>query len=415
MCLTMKRILNSFLLASCFYAGAQNYTHSLSITSRQGGLEALPVSTELKNVSNTGFNDVRILDKNNNEVPYFQVNESFTYSSTRFKEYKLEDKHIDNKRYTVFTVLNPDKKPIQNIVLVIKNSDAFKMCDIEGSDDKQQWYAVSDHIYMYNLYDEGTVNAYRTLYFPRVNYKYIKIHISDLSTAPLNIIKAGYFEGAISAGKLNLVKPDLYNFITDKEKKVSVARVVFSNSTPVDKMIFKIKAPNFYKRRAHIFVSRSQSVKGGTRLYREEITSFELNSESYNSFEFHNFREKEFEIEIENDDNPPLEIETIDMLQLQTYLVADFKAGENYTLFAGNKKLKTPSYDIEYFRDKISQYLPTLEVGELQTIPVKPLPVVAPKEKQFWEQPWFMWVCIAIASFILFLFSVKVLRDLKNK
>lgn len=411
----MKKILNSILAFSFFTAGAQNYTHSLSIGSKQQGLQALPVSTELKNVANTGFNDVRILDKNNNEVPYFLVNESFTYSSTKFKEFTIEDKHIDSHRYTSFVVVNPQKKPIQNIVLVIKNSTAFKMCDVEGSDDKQQWYAVNDHIYMYNLYDEGTVNAYRTLCFPKVNYKYLKIHINDFSTAPLNILKAGYFEGAISAGKLNELKPESFNYTIDKDKKISLARFSFKYSSVIDKIRFRIKGPNFYKRHAQLFVSRTQKVKNGTRVYREAVLDFELNSESANVFELHNFREKEFDIEIANEDNPPLEMDTVDFMQLQTYMVADFKKDEQYTLFAGNKSLKAPSYDLEYFRNKISQYLPTLEIGSLQLIPVKPLSIEPPKEKPVWQEPWFMWICIAIASFILFLFSVRVLKDLRKK
>jgi hypothetical protein len=161
-------------------------------------------------------------------------------------------------------------------------------------------------------------------------------------------------------------------------------------------------------------VERARNVKGKEERYKETVMEFELNSNTSNSFDLDNFREKEFEIEISNEDNPPLEFEKIDYGQLQTYLVADFKAGEEYSLFAGNKKLHVPSYDIEYFKDKISQFVPTLEVSELKAVPVAATEQVVVSEKKMWQEPWFMWACIALASFTLFLFSIRVLKDLKK-
>lgn len=410
----MKQLLIKFFVLFCFSSNAQTFTHSLSITASRNGLQALALTPELKNIANTAFNDVRIYDKNNNEVPYFLVNESFNYLSTNFREYEISDKEVGKGRYTSFIVQNPGKKPMQNIVLCTMNSDAVKICDIVGSDDKKQWFSVSDQIWMYNLYDEGSVNAYRTLTFPMVNYKYIKIEINDLFTKPLNILKAGYFEGAISAGKLNELKPLSEKYTTVKEKKSSVNEVKFEYNTIVNKINFKVKSPNYFKRQARIVVDRSRTMKGRTEDYKETLLEFELNSNTANSFDLSNFREKEFEIEISNEDNPPLEFEKIDYLQLQTYLVADFIKGGEYTLMAGNTKLHVPNYDIAYFKDKISQFLPTLEVSELKTFPkVAPEQVVV-AERKMWQEPWFMWSCIAVASFTLFLFSIRILKDLKK-
>ncbi|MBA3665160.1 MAG: hypothetical protein H0W61_13255 [Bacteroidetes bacterium] len=406
-------LINLFVLLSAF-ANAQSFTHSLSITAKQNGLQALAVSPELKNLSNTSFSDVRIFDKDKNEVPYFLVNESFNYSSVNFKEYKITDKEIGKGRYTSFIVLNPDKKAMQNIVLCSANSDAIKLCDVVGSDDMKQWYSVSDHILMYNLFDENSVQAYRTLSFPMVNYKFIKIEINDLYTLPLNVLKVGYFEGAISAGKLNSIKPSHEEYNTIREKKVSVHRVRFENASIIDHISFKVKAPNYFKRQARIYVNRSRRVKNTTENYREIVFEFELNSNTPNRFDLKDFREKEFEIEISNEDNPPLEFESIEYRQLQTYLVADFKQGEQYSLFAGDRTLKTPVYDIAYFKDKISQYVPTLEVSDLSALAVVKAEPIVVAEKHFWQEPWFMWLCITVASFMLFLFSIRILKDMKK-
>jgi hypothetical protein len=118
-------------------------------------------------------------------------------------------------------------------------------------------------------------------------------------------------------------------------------------------------------------------------------------------------------MEILNEDNQPLELDSVEFKQLQTYLVADFKAGEICTLYAGNKKLSAPVYDIEHFRHKITQFLPTLTVGPLNAIPVK-LPPIEQVQRSLWQEPWFMWMCIAVASFMLFLFSIRVLKDMRK-
>jgi len=407
------RLIKIFLFSVLFSAG-QNFTHSLSITSKQNGLQALAVGVELKNLASTAFTDVRIFDKSNNEVPYFLVTESFNYSSTNFKEYQVTDKQIGKGRYTSFIVQNPNKEAMQNIVLCVANSDALKVCNITGSDDKKQWYSVSDHIFLYHLFDENSVNAYRTMMFPMVNYKYLKIEINDLYTLPLNILKVGYFEGAISAGKLNDVKPANYEYSNNKKKKISLIHFKFENPTILNRLSFKIKSPNYYKRLAHVFVNRTKTVKNKEEIYRDVLAQFELNSNNQNLFDLISFREKEFFIEINNEDNPPLEIDTLELKQLQTYLVADFKNGETYTLKVGDKNLNTPRYDIEFFKNKISQYLPTLEVSDLKPIPSLVATSIVPVSKPFWQEAWFLWICIALASFVLFLFSLRILKDMKK-
>lgn len=410
----MKQLLINLFLFLGIFSNAQNFTHSLSIIAGDNGLQALALSPELKNLASTTFNDVRIYDKNKTEMPYFLVNESFNYSSLNFKEYEIQNKEIGKGRYTSFIVFNPSKKVMQNIVLCSANSDALKYCNVVGSDDKQQWYSISDHIFMYNLYDENSVQAFRTLGFPAVNYKYIKIEINDLFTLPLNILKVGYFEGAISAGRLNKVEPLSNEYATNKENKRSSAVIKFLQPTIINRISFKVKAPNFFKRTARIYVEKARMVNHQEKYEKQIVFEFELNSNTNNTFDLRDFREREFKIEIDNQDNPPLDFEEINFEQLQTYLVADFKKGEQYTLMAGDKKLHAPVYDIENFKDKISQFVPTLQVSDLKIIPVNTIEPIKPVNKNFWEQPWFMWLCIALASFLLFIFSIRVLKDMKK-
>lgn len=408
----MKSKLLVLFCGIALFGRTQNFTHSLSVMSSTNGLQALAISPELKNIAESNFKDVRLYDKNRNEVPYFLVTENFLYSSTQFREYEISDTK-STKGSTSFIVHNPEKKAMQNIILSVVNSDAVKLCDITGSDDGKQWFPVSNDIWLYNLYDENDINAYRSIAFPMVNYKLIRIDINDLFTLPLNILKVGYFEGAVSAGKLNSVETKM-TYRTDKVQKKSFLDFEFENYTPVDRLTFKIKSPSYFKREAKLTTERIHTVKHQEEKYTDIIQSFELNSDKQNSIDLSGFREKKFTIEIVNQDNPPLELDSVLVQQLQTYLVADFKENENYSLMAGNRKLSFPVYDIGFFRNKISQFLPTLTVSPLTAIKVAEQKIIVP-EKSFWQEAWFMWTCIAVASLMLLVFSLRILKDIKEK
>ncbi|MBK9284169.1 MAG: hypothetical protein IPM51_07580 [Sphingobacteriaceae bacterium] len=409
----MRKILTLSFILFGLLGISQVFTHSLAFTPKQNALQALAISSELKNYAKSDFSDVRLFDSAGRETPYFLVNETFKYNSTSFKEYEILNKEVGQGRYTRFTIHNPNAEQIGHVILNIVNSDAWKVCDITGSNDNKEWFSISDHIFLHHLYDLDNTNAYRSIHFPPVNYKYIKFEIKDLSTKPLNILKAGYFEGCISAGKLNEIKADSLISTEVKENKTTLIKVKFKNAAIINKIRFNIKAPNFFKREVNVYVNRTQTNKKKVEQYRDLIMSFELNSDHSNSFEISNFREGEFEIEIKNNDNPALEIEKIEFSQLQSYLVADFKENEKYILKAGDKKLALPVYDIAYFKDKISKQLIIGNGSELALIPAI-VSEVTPVETNLWQEPWFMWACISLASFLLLIFSLKVLKDLKK-
>ena len=409
----IRIILLNFLLLSLLTGQAQVFTHSLSFSATIDGLQALALPAELRNIAASDLSDVRLYNEQGKETPYFLVNESFNYKSASFKEYKLTDKETGKGRYTRFTLVNEEKRKVDHVILNIMNSDAWKLCDITGSDDNKEWFSVSDHIFLYHMYDDDQTHSYRSIHFPAVNYKYIKFEINDFSTKPINILKAGYFEGTISAGKLHALKDAKMQISTDEKMKVTNIKVEFTNPSIIDRISFRIKAPNLYKRTAAVFVNRSRTVKKREETYREQLMEFELNSDKSNSFEVRNFREKSFEIEIQNNDNQALEIENIEFAQLQSYLIADLKAGEKCVLKAGDKKLNFPVYDIENFRNKVSGQMTIIEAGELKNIPAPVLELKAPEVK-LWQEPWFMWVCISVASLLLLIFSIKVMKDMKK-
>ncbi|VAW11965.1 hypothetical protein MNBD_BACTEROID03-2277 [hydrothermal vent metagenome] len=116
----------------------------------------------------------------------------------------------------------------------------------------------------------------------------------------------------------------------------------------------------------------------------------------------------EFIIEIDNKDNQPLQITSVNFLQKEKYLVTDLMVNQNYTITAGDKKLKKPSYDIVNFKNEITYNLPILKLENEEVI-VKTKSATV-KNIPFYEKPWFMWLSIGFVGLIILLFTVSLLK-----
>ena len=120
---------------------------------------------------------------------------------------------------------------------------------------------------------------------------------------------------------------------------------------------------------------------------------------------------KDVWIEIENKDNPPLEIASIQCRQLKSYLIGDLKASQNYTLSYGNWALKVPEYDINHFTSQIPERLPEARLSESVQKNTVILPI-KPKEIAIFETKSFLWLCLGVIAIVILLFSRSLLKDM---
>lgn len=386
-------------------------------------LYKIPLNPDHKQYMKKDFHDMRIVDDKDHEVPYVVLSEPQLKAKSDFVEYKiLAIRHVSD--YTEVIVHNPDRQKISNIAFNINNSDAYKYCSIEGSYDQNQWYSVSASQELSLLYNEVYTNQYKCIYFPLNDYPYFRLSIDDWhqrhhhgwESFPFKINSAGYFKNSVIAGKMNDV---LFSktITEDAKTKKTTVRLLFTNNQQIDRIDFSIKAPRLYKRNAVIYVNKKEYSKGGIKIYRHDLFNFELTSNKLLYFDLPNFNEQELFIEIDNKDNPPLEIESIFCKQLASYLIADFKSNTKYMLKCGDDSLKLPEYDLINFVSQIPQLLPEASLGQVKTIPLvdRPKQEIAEKQKTFFETPAFLWLCLGIGCVVIFFFSRSLLKEVGKK
>ena len=197
----------------------------------------------------------------------------------------------------------------------------------------------------------------------------------------------------------------------DKKNKQTKINIIFKNPKVIDAIGFEISAPNFYLRDARIVINKTKTQKRTEVNYAETVTNFQLNSKVKNSFEVSELFVKEFTIEIDNQDNPELEIKKISLFQNPVSILADLKANENYTLKI-DSKLSAPAYDLAQSGIDFNQSYPVATISNLDKIDN---PKEAESAETFWQTPLFMWLCIGLAVLIIGYFAVAMIKDLNKE
>lgn len=400
-------------VGSSVYLSAQSFLYQGSITGiKENSLYKIPLDPKIKQHMSPDLHDVRIYDSSQKEVPFILLSEPLLKAKQDFIPYEIVSQtHFKN--HSEIIIKNPAKDKISNIAFNINNTDAYKYCAIEGSDDMKQWYAVSALQELSLAYNNSYTHSYQCIYFPQNNYLYFKLLADDWNTRPLKINFAGYFKNSVIAGKLN----DIYLSKTIQERpeeKTTTIQLSFADTQQIDRIDFKIKNPRLFMRHARVYIIAKEKRKHKIVIHQKTLFEFDLCSDKALFFDVPHLNEKELFIEIENKDNPPLMIEEIRCSQLAAYLVCDLNAKNSYILKCGNTSLKSPEYDLGSFVTAIPQLLPEAHIEALKEIPGSK---IIPSEKQtsFFETKQFLWLCLGAGAIIVLLFSLSLLKDMAKK
>jgi len=389
---------------------AQQITTAKIETVKESGLHKIIVPAEIRSFSKEDLSDFRILDANENEVPYFVVQENNKEWLSSFTEFKLISKNAIPNKSTTIIIENP-KNSIDEIVLQITNSDVSKPYSISGSNDQKEWFGLVNNSQLSNLENAEETNVFKTINLPLSSYHFLKIIFNDKKNLPINVLKIGNFSNKIQNASLQEIFPKNIQTAQLSTLKKTQIHVVFKDPQIVNQISFKISNPSLFKRNARIYWYKKLVVKHKTIRVQETIFNFELNSETTNTIDVPQLFKKDFFIEIENQDNQALSFSGIQLFQNKLAVIADLKANEKYTVKTGNPKWGTPNYDLENFKSKVSNNLAQARINTIERQNSKENTV---KEKSFWQQAWFMWFCIALGGIAILFFTTSLVKDMKK-
>ena len=387
---------------------AQNYQGKISQVS-ESGLHQIVLSPELRSATQNNLDHLRIFDAKNNEVPYVLFEGKST--DLQYENLTIVSKNAVPNKATSIIVSNEKALNLDHLTFKIANTDVDKTYSISGSNDNKEWFGLVINQKIIGLNDAGENFVERDFAFPLNNYKFLKIDFIDKNSLPINVLEVGLEKNyAIKKSKIELQDFE-QKITTDKKNKQTKITISFKNPQVIDAISFDISAPNFYLREARIVINKTKTQKRAEVNYAETVTNFQLNSKVKNSFEVSELFVKEFTIEIDNQDNPELEIKKIFLFQNPVSILADLKANENYTLKI-DSKLSAPAYDLAQSGIDFNQTYPVATISNLDKIDN---PKEAESAQSFWQTPLFMWLCIGFAVLIIGYFAVAMIKDLNKE
>lgn len=390
---------------------AQNSTTAKITNINKNGLYKIVLPTQIRSISKEDLSDFRILDSKGNEIQYFYKNTNESIKSCDIIEFNILSETIVPKKQTTVIFENPISN-IDSLILTIANYEGEKTYNLSGSNDQKQWYGLSNNNELYDLNSEKGLEISKIISIPKNNYKFLKIELDDKKSLPIKIKKISNNNNYKTAFS-DLLPVDSANIkiIEIKSEKKTRIHILFDYEQFLNQIKFDIKEPKLYKRFATIYKIVNTKVKHKFIDQKIELIGFELNADSKNVFNLSNLHEKDFYIEIENQDNQPLEISDIKFFQIPVSIITDLKTTEIYTIKTGNPDAIAPVYDLVNFENSISNNLPIATISEIE------MPKLGSKtiqEKPFREQSWFMWVCICTSGIAVFYFSMSLLKDVNK-
>jgi len=342
--------------------------------------------------------DIRIVDAAGKQVPYILKSDLPVFKDNRFTELPILSVKKEKDGQTHVVIENTRHLVLEELLLIIKNTDADRTVTLSGSDDNQQWFVIKEHIYLNSFFSNESDRYVQTLIFPASSYRFFKIIINGKDLLPLNIVKAGVYEQSLRTGKYGPVPAPLLTQ-KDSSDKFSYVWLQFANHYFIDKLVLQLKGPRFYNRAVDIYAGRAGLQQGSFTISSGKEAILPVNVKTDRLL-----------LKIRNDDNPALQIDTATAFQLNRYLLTYLEKATAYQLLFADSAASSPVYDLENFKDSIAGNAMALNYSSIE----KNITQVKNTEQKKNDGKILIWLAIGLAVVVLLLLSYKLTGEIKK-
>lgn len=362
------------------------------------------VGPELSGYLKTDLGDLRIVDENRRQVPFIidhpPVKEKYADGAENLEVISK----INSFTSTQLVLRNVAARPLADLHIKIRNASAQRTASLSGSDNNKDWFAVIDSFQYHPSPKAGEAETVWSVAFPPSDYPYLKLTINNENKQPLNIIGATTSRLAIqvSENEIFISNPA----ITFTQKKEGSKTLVYINSEipfQLNRMILRINSQEFYSRKAELYKGENLSISEEP----EGVPDRLLLSSDVDHYNLPLQKTRSLLLVIENGDNPPLKIASVQTQQPYRRVVAYLEKNRKYEMWLDNELAEMPNYDLKEFSDRIPLGTP-VKTGELRKLPLIPA-----AETEVMDKRWIWPVLIAVIGVLGFL-AWKLTSEMKR-
>ncbi len=409
----MRKKTNSILLLmvlSCLQSFPQQFRNTASLPIvNVDSFYGIPITPELSSYLKPDLSDIRIVDEKGQWIPHI-IN--WSLKNVTNHNLLLDLPVLSNNKGDQATTLildNRSSQEISNLLLVIKNSAASRSAVVSGSDDRKNWFTITDSIVLSSTETISENKIAFRIKLPVVNYQYFKITIYNGGKDPFNIQEViSSVPGDTRIRELYLSNPPIQFTQTDSIG-YSLIKAINDSAYHFDKFSVDIASPKFYNRRVKMYIKNSvESIKSLLSAYPDR--EYVFSSGYTGNYETSRLKDKIIYLLIENNDNPPLKINSITTRQLSKELVSFLEKGHQYKLLFNDSAAVAPEYDLQKFQSQIPGALMKLTPGKISIADKATQTTQVKDSKKQW-----LWPALIIVLALLGYFTWTFNKDLKKR
>lgn len=396
-----------FLTSTCINGQVDQYNYQRALSGINNQWHSINLPDDIYSKVSNNLHDIRIFGYTNNgdtiEAPYL-----IKVKADKIKVNEIVFKTINttrNEKGYYYTFEVPTNESINQIKLDFFQKNFDWSIKLEGSQNQQEWFTITDDYRILSIYNELTDYQFTKLSFPDSKYRYFRLLIKSKEEPNLKLVKI--FLNNFEEGKYKTYPVTNINIQDEKQAKSTEINIDLSIPVSVCQLNISIKDTfDFYRPLTIQYLLDSIKTEKGWIYNYTTLTNGTLNSLETNKFSFDSRITKKLKIIIHNGDNQPLKIDDVEVKGYNYELLARFTETASYFLVYGNSNDDKPNYDIEKFTKNIPETVTPIILGVEQEINSKE---ITEKDPLFKNKNW---LCAIMTIIIVLLgwFTLKMIR-----
>ncbi|MEI6021511.1 MAG: DUF3999 family protein [Bacteroidota bacterium] len=292
-----------------------------------------------------------------------------------------------------FTFEAPEMNPINEISMDFKQVNFDWRVNLEGSHDNKTWSPVVSDFRILSIRNHITQFKFTKLVFPETKYRFYRLLFKTKQKPELASAKVIFNE--VIKGEVKNHKVQSFQTLNLPELKQTVIDVILPVLLPVNGIdVYTSDSHDYYRPITVKYLSDSVKTAKGWQYNYKTLTESVLSSIEKRNFEFPSTLATKIKITIENQDNLPLIIDSVQVQGIVHKLIAKFNNDESYYLLYGKKRTLRAKYDKKIFEGKVPATLNNCSVGAEEVV------LSEPYQNPFFKYKIWLWIIICLSLVI---------------
>lgn len=412
----LKLKIKLFLLLVFFVLAAKaqinQYKYQRDLGQIKNNWQRLILPNDLFKHTQNSLADIRIYGikgKDTIEVPYL-LEQNVNQVIEKEIPFKIINQSKNSNGF-YYTFQAEGQPKINQIRLSFKQSNFNWKVTLAGSNTNQEWFTILTDYRILAIKNTAADYHFTQLNFPHSTYKYFRILIQANEQPELNaakILKTDTLQGLV-----HTLPIQSYHILNEAKLKQSQIEVKLVNPSPI--AVLKLKVANnfdFYRPLTIEYATDSVKTDKGLQYNYLPLYKGTLSSLENTSFTFNPTLSNRLKITIDNQDNKPLQISTIELKGPIYELIARFdQLDYQYALYYGNTNAIAASYELKNFENKIPISMVDLALGEQKENPNYSKAV---HQQALFENKMWLWTLMVLIIGLLAFFVYKMLKTTTN-